>query len=41
MPSRFCRLFEVFNLPNRPVSPELALEAREFFTCPSVEAARL
>jgi hypothetical protein len=29
------------SLPNSEVSPELAFEAREFFTWPSVEAARL
>jgi len=40
-PSRFCIVFEALSLPNSDVMLELALEAREFLTCPSVEAVRL
>ena len=41
MPTRFCSALEAFSSPNSEVRPELAFEAREFLTWPSVEAARL
>ncbi len=40
-PTRFCRLLEALSAPNRDVIPELAFDAREFFTPPSVDAVRL
>src|SRR3954463_15824168 len=40
-PTRFCIALLGLNAPNRAVIFELAFEDREFFTCPSVEAARL
>ncbi len=40
-PTRFCMALPVFSAPNSAVIFELAFEEREFFTCPSVDAARL
>ena len=33
--------FDALSAPNRDVIPELAFDAREFFTPPSVDAVRL